>query len=130
MPDADIRTTEDSMLFELINPSDKYTIEAPDLETAALAICILGAGKYALHGIDNDEQVPIFLFGGHDKWFKENFDRTVTESLDHVDLDKIATCLDTISLASGTRSSLNDIGKHAHNLADALREKVKEESKS
>src|SRR3990167_7854643 len=37
------------MLFEITNPSDPYTMEAPDLKTAAAAGLILGAGQYGLH---------------------------------------------------------------------------------
>jgi len=53
------------MLFEIINPSDPYTIEANALEIAAVACCILGEGKYTLREITGDKSgyVPTFLVG-------------------------------------------------------------------
>lgn len=65
------------MLFDIINPSNAYTIEAPDLELAAVAICLIGEGKYALNELSGDKSghVPAFLIGGHDEWFQKQFDR-------------------------------------------------------
>lgn len=77
------------MKFNLINPSDAYTMEAEDLEVAAVAVCFLGAGRYALEGIGEDQgqDVPIFLFNGHDEWFTEkfgmNFEGTSNRVVDH-----------------------------------------------
>jgi hypothetical protein len=50
-------------------------MQAPDLLIAALAICLIGEGKYGLTGIEEHKgnNVPIFLLQGHDEWFKENF---------------------------------------------------------
>ncbi|WP_206461089.1 hypothetical protein, partial [Acinetobacter baumannii] len=61
------------MIFELINPSDKCTFEAPNLKIAALVTCVLGNGQYSAKGIENDLDVPFFIFGGHDEWFVSNF---------------------------------------------------------
>ncbi|MFJ0091963.1 hypothetical protein ACLDXG_19785, partial [Acinetobacter baumannii] len=61
------------MIFELINPSDKCTFEAPNLKIAALVTCVLGNGQYSAKGIENDLDVPFFIFGGHDEWFISNF---------------------------------------------------------
>jgi hypothetical protein len=140
------------MLFEIINPSDKYTIEAPDLEIAALAVCVLGEGKYALQGIDNTNEVPIFLFGGHDDWFKKKFGRSFGYSLELSDKAKLADCLDSTLIGdandrkqfnaartavspevfegwragwTGARcSSLNNIGRRAYAYAEALRDQL------
>ncbi|BBQ49868.1 hypothetical protein [Acinetobacter pittii] len=46
------------MIFELINPSDKCTFEAPNLKIAALVTCVLGNGQYCAKGIENDLDVP------------------------------------------------------------------------
>lgn len=140
------------MLFEIINPSDKYTIEAPDLEIAALAVCVPGEGKYALQGIDNLNEVPIFLFGGHDEWFKRNFGCSFTDSLERSDKAKLADCLDSTLIGDendreafnyarkkvapeafegwragwmgARRSSTNNIGHRAYAYAEALREQL------
>ncbi|MEG9134010.1 hypothetical protein VPJ54_17735, partial [Acinetobacter baumannii] len=45
------------MIFELINPSDKCTFEAPNLKIAALVTCVLGNGQYCAKGIENDLDV-------------------------------------------------------------------------
>ena len=54
------------MLYELINPSDPYTFEAKDRETATLAVFLLSTSYEARclteEGEEND--VPIFIFGG------------------------------------------------------------------
>lgn len=59
------------MKFEIINPSDPYTMEADDLEIAAVSVSFLGDGKYALEGIDDAQgnNVPMFLLGGHDECY-------------------------------------------------------------
>jgi hypothetical protein len=111
-----------TLRFELINPSDPYTFTAPDLETAALAVVLLGRGMYGGKSLDGGEDVPLFPLDGHDEWFDANFSRTVQGSLDHVDHNAIADCLDTFALGRDERSSMNNIGKNASLLAAALRE--------
>lgn len=71
------------MLFEIINPHDPYTIAADDLEIAAVAICILGEGKYSLKELSGDKSayVPMFPVSGQDEWFKKWFGRTFEESM-------------------------------------------------
>lgn len=63
------------MLYEIVNPSDAYTIDCPDLEVAAVACCLLGGGQYAFEPIDGNTlpPVPIFLFGGSKEFFHEQF---------------------------------------------------------
>ena len=49
------------MIFELINPSDKCTFEAPNLKIAAIITCVLGNGQYSAKGMQHDLDVPFFL---------------------------------------------------------------------
>lgn len=74
------------MLFNIINPSDPYTMRAVDLEIAAVAVCLLGEGKYALEQIGGDRSanVPFFITGGHDEWFTKQFDRDFGATVSHV----------------------------------------------
>lgn len=74
------------MLFDIINPSDPYTMEAPDLEIAACAVCLLGSGQYGLNELSGDKSgtVPMFPFGGHDAWFTKQFGRDFGASVDQV----------------------------------------------
>jgi hypothetical protein len=116
--------------FNLINPSDPYTFEADDLEVAAVAVCLLGEGKYPADamGADADQgnNVPPFLFGGHDEWFTARFgagfEDTTLHCLTHR-TDAVARVLESMKLGSVRRSSLNDIGGRARELAKGIREK-------
>lgn len=54
------------MRYEIINPSDPYTFDAPSHETATLAILIMGEGQLAAEPLDAhspEEVVPLLLFG-------------------------------------------------------------------
>lgn len=121
------------MLFEIINPSDPYTMESDSLEVAAVAVCLLGSGAYGLKELDSSEplEVPIFLLGGHDEWFQEKFGRTFKESADHVDAESMAKCLESVKLPEGhERGSLNDIGGRAQQYASAYRGLIAGQAKS
>jgi len=144
------------MIYELINPSDPYTFTAPSFMIATATVCVLGSGQYGAHAIKEDgnhdetaEDVPIFLFGGSEAWFKE---RGIDSFSDYVDAhrEEIATCLETFIIGSYSerrtmervleeirdegdrvrarerwhderRSSMNDIGLRAARLASVLR---------
>ncbi|MDM1021638.1 hypothetical protein QSV37_15195 [Acinetobacter sp. VNK23] len=99
------------MIFEIINPSDKCTLEAFDHEVASVACCLIGSGQYALKGLDTDLEVPLFLFGGHDEWFTEKFGRTFEESIDFCKnnkLDALITCLNSTLIGGAeSRASFN-----------------------
>lgn len=117
------------MKFEIVNPSDAYTMEADDMEVAAVACCLLGDGKYALKGVGEDagSDVPVFLLGGHDRWFISKFgmdyETTATHCLEHR-VGDLARAFDSVTLTSGSRSSLNNIGARARALAQAVRRKA------
>lgn len=97
------------MLFEIVNPSDTYTIKSDDLELAAIACCLLGQGQYALDGIDCQESVPMFLFGGEEEWFTEKFGSDFTTSLTRVletRSTELADCMDSVIIGgSANRQS-------------------------
>ncbi|MFX5990099.1 hypothetical protein ABTF02_12535 [Acinetobacter baumannii] len=69
------------MIFELINLSDKCTFEASNLKIAAIVTCVLGNGQYSAKGIQQDLDVPFFLFGGHEEWFVSKFGTNFEETL-------------------------------------------------
>lgn len=74
------------MLFNVVNPSDPYTMDAPDLMSAAVAVCLIGEGKYGLTQIDavDGEQpkiVPVFLLTSHEDWFTEHFGQGFADTL-------------------------------------------------
>jgi hypothetical protein len=95
------------MIFEFINPSDPYHFEAPDLEIAAMVTFILGEGKGAAHQVECDEEkrleVPIFLFGGLDKWVQDKFGKSVEDFITYVKKDRqqeLITSLESVTIGS------------------------------
>lgn len=142
------------MLFNIINPSDPYTMRAVDLEVAAVAVCVLGEGKYALEEIGGERlgQVPMFPTGGHDEWFTKQFGRNFADTLNHVcekRHDELIKALASVHLGTpadkaafderaaqcpdpeavvellhelhdAKRTSMNDIGRRAWSMAQAL----------
>jgi hypothetical protein len=110
------------MKFEIINPSDKAFIESDSFEMACLATCILSKGHYGLHEVKGDKRMPVLMFGGTDKFFKDNFGKEFEGSLNAADKTELAKVLQTVSLAH-ERSSLNDIVKSAKVFAKMISEK-------
>lgn len=119
------------MKFNIINPSDPYTMEADDLEVAAVAVCLLGNGKYPLDALgedaNKDNSVPAFLFGGHDEWFQARFGGTYEEIAERAinqRSDALARALESVTLQAARRSSMNNIGGRALEFAQAVRAKA------
>lgn len=107
--------------FELINQSDAYKFTAPSLEVAAQAVTLIGEGAYGGKSLDGGEDVPIFLFGGHDAWFTAHFGKTAEQSFETRDNAALAECFESFTLGGGRATSLNDIGGRAKAYAKALR---------
>lgn len=135
------------MILEIINPSDKYTIESEDWDVACVTGLILGKGQYGLREIDGDHEMPLFLFGGLEEWVEEEFGKPLEDFMASVDKIEIANCLNGILIGDRgdymhglgdktgdeasafweewhdrKRSSLNDIGAYARNYAAKLYE--------
>lgn len=116
------------MKFEIVNPSDPYTMEADDLQIAAVVACLLGDGKYPLTGLDDakGQDVPFFAFGGADEWFTKQFgmdyEATATHALENRS-EALARAFESVTLGRAERSSMNDIGGRAKSIAKAIREK-------
>lgn len=73
------------MIYRLINPSDEYTFEAKDRETAALTVFLLGTQYGATDKSDSeDKNVPVFLLGGAREWYEETFGRTPDEGFEEL----------------------------------------------
>ena len=116
------------MRFDLVNPSDPYTFEADDHEIAAVAVCLLGNGKYMADALgddaDKDNHVPAFLFGGHDEWFVSRFGASYESTAERVlktRCDALARALESVTLGREERSSMNNIAGAAQRLAKAVR---------
>lgn len=133
-------------LWELINPSDAYTLQG-GFKAVALATLLLGEGRYAAREVRGDREVPI-LFTGAREWFRERFGQDIDVAA-QVNRKDMADALDSVMIGSpqsrqayetalrhipeagraayraevldGARSSINDIGERAWRLAAALR---------
>lgn len=130
------------MLFEIINPSDPYTMEAESLTAALGAVAILGEGRFGLEPIDNDSpKVPPILFGD---WADEVYQAAGIDppeapalmawmNASEANNEAVAKALDSVRLGgvkdrdkprdpeNANRSSRNDIGSFAWKYAEAMR---------
>lgn len=52
------------MIYDIVNPSDACTIEAPDDKTAIVVVTLLGEGAYGLEAEDGRRVCGLSLFGG------------------------------------------------------------------
>jgi hypothetical protein len=87
------------MLYEIVNPSDPYTIEAPTLAIAAAACLLLGDGQYGFDSLDEGGQsIPALAFGGSKEWFEKHFGRDVDSVIGQVMAEQraaLADCMDS-----------------------------------
>lgn len=89
------------MLYEIINPSDCYTIEAKSLDVAFVACVFLGSGQYAFEPFEEAAtRIPIFLFGGTEEWCSEHLKEGFEAVVDRVMADpgkkaELAECFDS-----------------------------------
>jgi hypothetical protein len=115
------------MKYEIINPSDPYTIEHSDFLALAAACVLLGNGQYGLQPIGHDgERVPIFIFGGFEAWWAAHSPEADIDDYIEKNTQAIAEAMESVSLTSGRRSSLNDIGGRAKKWAAHLRSGISE----
>ena len=71
-----------NLLYDLINPSDQVTFRADSFEDALGAVLLVGDGKYGAEPIGGDgEEIPVFLFGNFEDWFRERYEITLSEFL-------------------------------------------------
>jgi hypothetical protein len=112
------------VIFEIVNPSDPYTIEAPDLAIAAVACFLLGKGAYAFEPLDadKDQRVPIFLAGlagDVEKWCAQKFAMTSRQLFDHVLQRRPKELIDCLqSCLIGRRADRDDFAEFSRALDD------------
>ena len=88
------------MIFEIVNPSDAYTMESDD-KAVACAASLLLCSKFGLRliapvGTVNEHfSMPPFIFGGWREWFLEQF-RVDIEQFIEANLARIADALDSV----------------------------------
>lgn len=134
------------MEYNLANPSDPYTFVADDLETAALVVFSIST-LYGAEAKEGGDTVPVFIFGGSEEWYKEQFGRNFADGL-KTKRKQVVEALRSMmlghfddrrryeaALAAITESdkrekfiaewqdgcsSMNDIGTYCHKLAEKL----------
>ena len=141
------------MTYELINPSDTYIFEAPNREVAALAVGMINT-MYGARTENDDPlwAIPFLGFSDPEKWYIQTFGRTICDGLDAL-ASELADALDSFTLCGfkqyrfyqaacnaiddpakkqafiaewddAHRSSINNIGEQARQLAKMVRETI------
>lgn len=146
------------MVYEIINPSDAYTMKSDDPVAACCACLFLGEGRYALRDKEGESVCPLFILGGDPAaWFRDTFGITLDDAMASKRI-AVADALDSVLIGGfaareevesaielmqpedaekwmakrhdDRRSSMNDIGKRAKVLAKFFREKERKEVQS
>lgn len=82
--------------YEIINPSDPYTLEWENFKIACVSVMLVGNGKYALEPLTKGgRKMPPFIFGGAKEWFKEEFSEEF-DSVVELNKQDISDCLRNI----------------------------------
>lgn len=96
----------------IINPSDPYTLAGDDFQAVALAVLMLGEGRYAARELDGDREVPMFFFGGAEEWYTSNFSISLGDAL-RANPVAVADVLDSVMIGSrAERQSFEAALKH------------------
>lgn len=98
--------------WEIINPSDPYTLQAEGLIEAVAASIFLGNGKYGLTAIDHDlGNGPLFLFGGIkevEEWFQSHGTTWDAVRFEPEWLTKIAGVLESVLIGKNSERKIFD----------------------
>jgi hypothetical protein len=140
-------------IFEIINPSDPYTLVGSK-EAAIVAVTFLGGGKYGLGGEDGNE-MPFLMFMSEDEvdtYFKKVLGMPLLDWVDN-NRTELIECFDSVLIGGKgerqtfekgleliddeskkkawreewhdrKRSSMNDIGGRAQDYALQMRQKM------
>ena len=100
------------MLFRIVNPHDPYTMQADILEIAAVSVCIIGNGEYALEEISGDKSaiVPFFNVITPDEWFTKQFGRTLEQSVNWAQQHaaELCKCLSSVTIGDARNRRIVD----------------------
>lgn len=139
------------MVYEIINPSDAYTMKHDDPAAAAVAGLFLGNGAYGLEDADGNRALPLFLLGGDpEAWLQETHGVTIEQVMAERPL-AVAEALESVLIGGfdarrevesatekmtpedaakwlaerhdARRTSMNNIGRRARSIAASLRQK-------
>lgn len=110
------------MKYELINPSDKIFYDAPDVIHSAVATALISTAYGGACQEKDGEDSPIFLFGDASEWIKERSGIGVEDFIEK-NAQSLFETFQSFRLASGKRTSMNNIVGAAHQYAEALKKK-------
>jgi hypothetical protein len=136
------------VIYEIVNPSDPYTLVSDDLMLAAAATLMLGEGRYGLKAQDETSVMPV-LFDRALQWLRghgipdfsafiaanalaiasvldsvligPSSDRRAIERVLALITDSVERAAARAAYHDERRSSMNDIGAYAGRLANTLR---------
>lgn len=98
------------MIYELINPSDAITFEAPDLKIAGLVTILLGEGAYAANPEDDTQEgVPLMIFDGPEEWWNAHFSEEPWQDSAKTFAAQLVPALRSVCCASFSQRRLFDI---------------------
>src|SRR5918995_1387135 len=83
------------MLYQINTPEKAYTFEASSFTAACVVTTLLGGGFYSLWR-NGTQVMPMFMFGGTEKWFERVFDKNFMDVVQEVSPDEIAQIYMTI----------------------------------
>lgn len=145
--------------YEVVNPSDAYTLDGTDFEAAAAATVFLGNGLYGLKTAEDDIKMPVLAFGGEKAlvaYWEATFGHSFDAFMAMQDAKaRVAAVLETVLIGSfgerrrmdavlaaisspkdrakaqavwhdERRTSMNDIGQRAAELAKRFRRQERE----
>jgi hypothetical protein len=111
-----------SRYYEIINPSDKVLLIADESDEllVAIAVLMLGEGKAGVRRDDDEDVLPLMLFGGFEQWLAAEglTSDTFGETL-KANRIKIADILETVFYGSMREAKALDLA-----LADLPREQM------
>src|SRR6185369_376207 len=77
------------MLYQINTPEKAHTFEASSFTIACAVTTLLGGGFYSLWR--NGKQVmPVFMFGGAEKWYQRTFGKNFQDVVQEVSPDEIS----------------------------------------
>ena len=83
------------MLYQINTPEKAYTFEASSFNAACVVTTLLGGEFYSLWQ-DKKQVMPVFMFGGAEKWYQRTFGKNFQDVVQEVSADEIAQVYMTI----------------------------------
>ena len=83
------------MLYQINTPENAHAFEASSFTAACVVATLLGGGFYSLWQ-DGKQVMPVFIFGGAEKWYQRTFGKNFQDVVQEVSPDEIEQIYMTI----------------------------------